>query len=157
MNAVYHGCSPDHTISPDHTVCALLTTPYRQNIPWLLSWPHRMSNNIINICFWLLGDLYEMFVLYRGKHATWSSTVGIWSTSISCTGPWIYCGLAVCRWASLQTTGSWCVNVCLAPLLLGAFCCKTHFLATLQLHNLLVNCEKAVKPSKKLKSLWVCN
>jgi len=45
--------------------------------------------------FLVARDLYEMFVLCRGKHATRSSTVGIevkyeyivhWSTNISCTG-----------------------------------------------------------------------
>jgi len=33
-----------------------------------------------------------MFVIYKGKHVTRSSTVGIWSTSISCSGPQIFRG-----------------------------------------------------------------
>ena len=44
----------------------------------MLSWPHRMSANIMNV-FLVARDLYEMFVLYRGKHIAWYWTVGIWS------------------------------------------------------------------------------
>ena len=44
----------------------------------MLSWPHRTSNNIINM-FLVARDLDEMFVLHRGKHTTRSSTVGIWN------------------------------------------------------------------------------
>jgi len=54
--------------------------------------------------FLVARDLYEMFLLYRGKHTTRSSTVGIWSTSISCADPWIYRGPAVHRWTT--TSGS---------------------------------------------------
>jgi len=44
----------------------------------MLSWPHCTSNHIIRM-FLVASDLYEMFILYRGKHATRCLTVGIWS------------------------------------------------------------------------------
>jgi len=53
----------------------------RQNIYYgcfeMLSWPHRTSNNIINMCL-VARDLYEMFVLYRGKPTSRRLAVGIW-------------------------------------------------------------------------------
>jgi len=54
--------------------------------------------------------LYEMFVLYRGKHTTRRSTVGIWSeVRVYRTPATIYRGPAVCGWGSFQTTGARCV------------------------------------------------
>ena len=54
----------------------------RKNKLWLLwnaflTTPYVKSN--YKYMFLVARDLYEMFVLYRGKHATRSSTVGIWS------------------------------------------------------------------------------
>ena len=46
----------------------------------MLSWPHRTSANIINICFWLLETCTKCSCFIdRGKHKTRRSTVGIWS------------------------------------------------------------------------------
>ena len=54
----------------------------RQNIPWLLwnallTTPHVSEH--YKYMFLVARDLYEMFVLHRGKHTTRRSTVGIWS------------------------------------------------------------------------------
>jgi len=61
----------------------------RQNIPWLL-WNALLTTPNVSehykYMFLVTRDLYEMFVLYRGKHTTQRSTVGIWSTSISYAG-----------------------------------------------------------------------
>jgi len=45
----------------------------------MLSWPHRTSNHIINICFWLLETCMKCSYFNRGKHVTRGSMVGIWS------------------------------------------------------------------------------
>ena len=54
----------------------------RQNIPWLL-WNALLTTPYVSehykYMFLVARDLYEMFVLYRGKHTTRRSTVGIWS------------------------------------------------------------------------------
>ena len=54
----------------------------RQNIPWLL-WNALLTTPYISehykYMFLVARDLYEMFVLYRRKHTTRRSTVGIWS------------------------------------------------------------------------------
>ena len=54
----------------------------RQNIPWLL-WNALLTTPYISehykYMFLVARDLYQMFVLYRGKHTTRRSTVGIWS------------------------------------------------------------------------------
>jgi len=54
----------------------------RQNIPWLL-WNALLTTPYVSehykYMFLVATDLYEMFVLYRGKHTTRGSTVGIWS------------------------------------------------------------------------------
>jgi len=61
----------------------------RQNIPWLL-WNALLTTPYVSehfkYIFLVARDLCEMFVLYRGKHTTRRSTVGIWSTSISYAG-----------------------------------------------------------------------
>ena len=71
---------------------------FRHNMPQLL-W-----NSLVTILyvkfhykymFLVARDLHEIFVLYRGKHATLRSTVGISSTSISFTDPGIYRGPVV--------------------------------------------------------------
>jgi len=64
----------------------------------MLSWPHRTSNNIINM-FLVARDLYEMFVLYIGKHTSRRSTVGIWNEVRIYRAPAVY----------FQTTGVWSV------------------------------------------------
>jgi len=55
---------------------------WRKNIPWLL-WNALLTALHVSehhkYMFLVAGDLYEMFVLYRGKHTTRRSTVGIWS------------------------------------------------------------------------------
>ena len=54
----------------------------RQNIPWLL-WNDLLTTPYVSeyykYMFLVARDLCEMFVLYRGKHTTRRSTVGIWS------------------------------------------------------------------------------
>ena len=45
----------------------------------ILSWPQRTSNNIINICIWLLETCTKCSYFIEKKHATRSSTFGIWS------------------------------------------------------------------------------
>ena len=46
----------------------------------MLSWPHRTSANIIDVCFWLLETCTKCSCFIdRGKHKTRRSTVGIWS------------------------------------------------------------------------------
>jgi len=54
----------------------------RQNIPWLL-WNALLTTPYVSehykYMFLVARDLYEMFVLWRGKHTTRRSTVGIWS------------------------------------------------------------------------------
>jgi len=61
----------------------------RQNIPWLL-WNALLTTPYVSehykYMFLVARDLYEVFVLYRGKHTTRHSTVGIWRTSISYGG-----------------------------------------------------------------------
>jgi len=61
----------------------------RQNIPWLL-WNAVLTSPHVSehykYMFLVARDLYEMFVLYRGKHTTRRTTVSIWSTSISYAG-----------------------------------------------------------------------
>jgi len=53
----------------------------RQNIPWLL-WNALLTTMYVSkhykYMFLVVRDLYEMFILYRGKHTTRRSTVGIW-------------------------------------------------------------------------------
>jgi len=51
----------------------------------MLSWPHRTSMNIINICFWLLETCTKCSYFIE-ENTTRRSTVGIWSTSISYAG-----------------------------------------------------------------------
>ena len=59
----------------------------RQNIPWLL-WNALLTTPYVSehykYTFLVARGLYEMFVLYRGKHTT--ATVGIWSMSILYAG-----------------------------------------------------------------------
>ena len=68
----------------DETHALLQANPHecRQNLPWLL-WNVLLTTAYVQShykCMFLVArDLYEMFVLYRGKHATRSSTVGIWN------------------------------------------------------------------------------
>jgi len=54
----------------------------RQNIPWLL-WNAFLTTPYVSehykYMFLVARDFYEMFVLYRGKHTTRHSTVGICS------------------------------------------------------------------------------
>ena len=54
----------------------------RQNLPWLL-WNVLLTTPYVKshykYMFLVARGLYEMFVLYRGKHAIRSSTVGIWN------------------------------------------------------------------------------
>jgi len=54
----------------------------RQNIPWLI-WNALLTTPYVSehykYMFLVARDFYEMFVLYRGKHTTRRSTVGIWS------------------------------------------------------------------------------
>ena len=54
----------------------------RQNITWLL-WNALLTTPYViehyKYMFLVARDLYELFVLYRGKHTTRRSTVGIWS------------------------------------------------------------------------------
>jgi len=54
----------------------------RQNIPWLL-WNALLTTLYVSehykYMFLVARDLYEMFVLYRRKHTTQHSTVGMWS------------------------------------------------------------------------------
>jgi len=54
----------------------------RQNIPWLL-WNALLATPYISehykYMFLVARDLYEMFVVYRGKHTTRHSTIGILS------------------------------------------------------------------------------
>jgi len=73
-----HGCS--RPTSFPHS--AKRVRDCRQNIPWLLrnallTTPYTKSH--YKYMFLVARDLYEMFVLYRGKHTTRCSTVGIWS------------------------------------------------------------------------------
>jgi len=61
----------------------------RQTIPCLL-WNALLTTPYVSehykYMFRVARDLYGMFVLYRGKHTTWCSVVGIWSTRISYAG-----------------------------------------------------------------------
>ena len=54
----------------------------RQNIPWLL-WNALLTTRYVSehykYMFLVARDLYDMFLLYRGKHTTRRSTIGIWS------------------------------------------------------------------------------
>ena len=61
----------------------------RQNIPWLL-WNAHLTTLYVSehykYMFLVARDLYEMLVLYTGKHTTRHSTVGIWSeVRVYCT------------------------------------------------------------------------
>ena len=68
----------------DETHALLQAKPHacRQNLPWLL-WNVLLTTAYVQshykYMFLVARNLYEMFVLYRGKHATRSSTVGIWN------------------------------------------------------------------------------
>jgi len=77
----------------------------RQNIPWLL-WNALLTTPYVSehykYTFLVARDLYEMFVLYRGKHEV--------KYDIPYAGPRIYRGPAACTWESFQTTGAWCVE-----------------------------------------------
>jgi len=61
--------------------------------------------------FLVAGDLYEMFVLYTGKHTTQRSTVGIWSEVRVYRAP---VHKYIVHWQStvqqLPTTGIWSVK-----------------------------------------------
>ena len=76
----------------------------------MLSWPHRTSNNILNICFCLLETCTKCSYVIEenirpGAHRLAFEVkfeyIAHWSTNIP--------GAAVCGWASFQTTGVWCV------------------------------------------------
>ena len=89
-NAMWRGNRPPHGYSrpisfphfakrvPD---CRQKHHDCRQNIPWLL-WNALLTTPYVSkhykYMFLVARDLYEMFVLYRGKHSTRRSTVGIW-------------------------------------------------------------------------------
>ena len=87
----------------------------RQNIPWLL-WNALLTTPYVSehykYMFLVARDLCEMFVLYRGKHTTRHSTVGIWSEvrvyrTPATNIPWA----GVLRLASFQTSGDWSVKI----------------------------------------------
>ena len=95
--------------------CRQINHGCRQNIPWLLwnallTTPHVSEH--YKYMFLVARDLYEMFVLYRRKHTTWHSTVGIWSeVRVYRTPATNNRVLAFCSWASFQTTGVRCVKI----------------------------------------------
>ena len=102
----------------------------RQNIPWLL-WNALLTTPYVSVhykyMFLVARDLYEVFVLYRRKHTTRRSTVGIWSeVQVYLHRPRTYRGPATCTWASFQTTGAWCVKSI----------CKHHYMMYLSKYNL---------------------
>jgi len=87
-----HGCS--RPILFPHS--AKRVRDCRQNIPWLL-WNALLTTPYVSerykYMFVVPRDLYQIFGLYRGKHTTRRSTVGIWSeVRVYCTSatniPW---------------------------------------------------------------------
>ena len=87
----------------------------------MLSWPHRMSANIINICFWLL-ETYTKCSYFIEENIRPSALIeeNIWPGAQRLAfevkyeyivhRPCIYRGPAACTWASFHTTGAWCVK-----------------------------------------------
>jgi len=84
----------------------------RQNIPWLL-WNALLTTPYVSehfkYMFLVARDLYEMFVLYRGKHMTGAQRLAFEvKYEYIVRQPRTYRGPAACTWASFQTTGAWC-------------------------------------------------
>jgi len=86
-----HSAKSMHDCRQNHHDC-------RQIIPWLL-WNALLTTPYVSehykYMFLVARDLYEMFVLYKRKHTTRRSTVGIWcevrvyrtpATNIPCAG-----------------------------------------------------------------------
>jgi len=77
----------------------------------MLSWPHRTSANIVNICFWLLETFTKCWYFVEENirpGAQWLAFEVKYEYMVR--RPWIYRGMAVCGWASFQTTAARCVN-----------------------------------------------
>jgi len=86
----------------------------RQNIPWcifeMLSWPHRTSANIINICFGLLETCTKCsyFIEENLRPGTQRLAFEVKYEYIIRRST----NMPACTWASFQTTGAWCVVPC---------------------------------------------
>jgi len=73
----------------------------------MLSWPHCTSNNIINMCFWLLetSTKYSYFIeenMWHGAQQLALSELQVYRAPVhECIVGWLYV------WASFHTTGAW--------------------------------------------------
>jgi len=77
----------------------------------MLSWPHRTSANIINICFWLLETCPNCsYFIEENIHPGARRLAFEVKHEYIMHRPRTYRGPAACTWASFQTTGAWCVN-----------------------------------------------
>jgi len=77
----------------------------------MLSWPHRTSANIINICFWLLETCTKCSYFIEEDTRPGAQRLAFEvKYEYIVRLPRIYRGPAVCGWASFQTIGARCVN-----------------------------------------------